>query len=135
MALQSAEGSTYPSDGINAAPYNPFSSISGNSSLASCGVIINISKSKLLAIVANLLASNNLSLVDASLNDPVFFQSNCRPSSFCNLSYISTDFFSIRVVLREERSCPTKPAACQVAPSVRLAFSRRTISVSPFLAR
>src|SRR5438045_1672193 len=37
----------------------------------------------------------------------------------------------MRVWLTVERSCPTKPAECQVVPSVRACCSTRTTSVQP----
>ena len=47
--------------------------------------------------------------------------------------YEELDAQVAQVVLREERSWPTRPAACQVAPSVSWCCSTRTTSVSPYL--
>ena len=46
-----------------------------------------------------------------------------------------TEYWIMRVTLREARSCPTRPAACHVAPLVRSFFSTRSTSRQPRLAR
>ncbi len=103
--------------------------------MASSAVMMFISRSKLRAIVANLRASSIRSLDAANRKLPTFFQSLASPVSACNPSYIATERCSIRVVLREDRNCPTNPAACHVAPSVSAAFSSKTTSFSPRLAK
>jgi hypothetical protein len=105
--------------------------ISGKSSCARCGEITSIGRPKLFAIVVSRLSSITRSGEHARRSEPVSCQSTACPVSASSPRYISTDCSNMRVVLRLERSWPTRPAACHVAPSVSWCCSSSTTSDSP----
>ena len=135
MAWVTLAGSMYPSVGRNAAASTSVVVISGNSSWALCALMISIGRPKLFAIVARRFSSITRSGEQARRRLPTSCQSTACPVSASRPRYSSTECSSIRVVLREERSWPTRPAACQVAPSVRRCCSISTTSRSPIFVR
>ena len=131
MAWVTEAGSMYPSVGRKAAAMTSSVDISGKSSWARCTEITSMGKPKLLAMVVSRFSSMTRSGEHASRKLPVSCQSTAWPVSASRPRYISTDCSNMRVVLRDERSWPTSPAACQVAPSVSWCCSSSNTSVSP----
>ena len=131
IACVTEAGSMYPSVGRKAAATTSSLDMSGNSSWARCGETSSIGRPKLFAIVVSRFSSITRSAEQASRRLPVSRQSTAWPVSASRPRYISTDCSSIRVVLRDDRSWPTSPAACHVAPSVSRCCSRTSTSASP----
>ena len=88
--------------------------------------MISIGSPKLLAIVVSRFSSITRSGEQARRRLPTWCQSTACPVSASSRPYSSTECSSMRVVLRDDRSWPTNPAACHVAPSVSWCCSSST---------